>query len=80
MDSEAETLSELTFFMLYRSILVSGAGFIKIMDLLTEEGSTFDDFSSETSAEISIFSAQQDVGMLLLPMSVLDVWILMDFD
>ena len=30
--------------MLYRSILVSGADFIKIMDLLAREGSMFDDF------------------------------------
>ena len=31
--------------MLYRSILVSGAGFVKIMDLLAREGSIFDDFA-----------------------------------
>ena len=34
-------------FMLYRSIWVSGVDFIKIIDLLTEEGSTIDDFSSD---------------------------------
>ena len=34
-------------FMLYRSIWVSGADVIKSMDLLTVEGSTFDDLSSE---------------------------------
>ena len=34
-------------FMLYRFIWVSGAGLIRIMDLLTEEGSIFEDFSSE---------------------------------
>ena len=34
----AETVD---LFMLYRSILVSGADFIKIMDLLTEQGSKF---------------------------------------
>ena len=33
--------------MLYRSIWVSGAGFIKIMDLLAREGSMFDDFVAE---------------------------------
>ena len=33
--------------MLYRSIWLSEADFIKIMDLLTEDGSKFDDFSSE---------------------------------
>ena len=47
MDLEAETLSELKHFMLYRSILVSGTGFIKIMDLLAREGSMFDDFVAE---------------------------------
>ena len=30
--------------MLYGSILVSGAGFIKIMDFWAREGSIFDDF------------------------------------
>ena len=35
-------------FMLYRSTWVSGADFIKIMDCLAEDGSTFDDLSSET--------------------------------
>ena len=44
MDLEAETFSELRSFMLYRFILVSGAGFIKIMDLLTEEVSKFKEF------------------------------------
>ena len=34
-------------FMLYRSILVSGAGFIKIMCFLAREGSMFDDFVAE---------------------------------
>ena len=47
MDLEAETLSELRFCMLYRSMMVSGAGFIKIMDLLAREGSKFDDFVAE---------------------------------
>ena len=42
--------------MLHRSIWVAGADFIKNMDLLAEEGSNFDEFSSEKSAEISIFS------------------------
>ena len=32
-------------FMLYRSIWVSGADVMKIMDCLPEEGSTFVDFS-----------------------------------
>ena len=41
MDLEAETLSELTSFMLYRSILVSGADVIKHMEILTEKGSKF---------------------------------------
>ena len=47
MDLEAQTSSELRSFMLYRSIWVLGADFNKIVDLLTEEGSTFYDFSSE---------------------------------
>ena len=34
--------------MLYRSILVSGADFINIMDLLAREGSMFDDFVAGT--------------------------------
>ena len=33
--------------MLYRSILVSGADFIKIMDFGAREGSNFDDFVAE---------------------------------
>ena len=33
--------------MLYRSILVSGAGFIEVMDFLAREGSIFDDFVAE---------------------------------
>ena len=33
--------------MLYRSIWVSGADFIKIMELLTEEGSDVEDFGEE---------------------------------
>ena len=36
-------------FMLYRSIWVSGVDFIKFMDFVTEEGSTFDDFFQKTS-------------------------------
>ena len=47
MDLEAETLSELRFVMLYRSILVSGADFIKIIVLGAREGSMFDDFVAE---------------------------------
>ena len=46
--------------MLYRAILVSGADVIEIMYVFTKEGSTFDDFSSEKSAEISMFSPQQN--------------------
>ena len=38
--------------MLYRSIWLSGADVIEIMDFLTEEGSKFDDLSLEKSAEI----------------------------
>ena len=41
--------------MLYRSILVSRADFIKIIDFLAEEGSTFDNCHREQSAEISMF-------------------------
>ena len=33
--------------MFYRFILVSGAGFFKIMDLLAREGSMFNDFVAE---------------------------------
>ena len=33
--------------MLYRFILVSGAGFINFLDLLAREGSMFDDFVAE---------------------------------
>ena len=33
--------------MLYRSIMVSGAGFIKNMDFWAREGSMFDDFVAE---------------------------------
>ena len=33
--------------ILYRSIWVSGVDFIKNMDCLSEDGSNFDDFSSE---------------------------------
>ena len=33
--------------MHYKSILVSGADFIKNMDLLAREGSMFDDFVAE---------------------------------
>ena len=35
--------------MLYRSILVSGADVINIMDLLTEKGSSSQDFFQKTS-------------------------------
>ena len=42
--------------MLYRSIWVSGADFIKHMDFLAEEGSTFDDFPRKPSAEIDVFA------------------------
>ena len=34
---------EFFFFKLYRSILVLGADFVKIMDLFAREGSIFDD-------------------------------------
>ena len=47
MDLEAQTLSGLKYFKLYRSILVSGADFIKIMDLFAREGSIFDDVVAE---------------------------------
>ena len=48
IDLEAETLSELRFFvMLYRSILVLGAGFVKIIDFWAREGSMFDDVVAE---------------------------------
>ena len=47
MDLEAQTLTALKYFMLYRFIWISGADVIKHMDLLTEEGSKFDDFQSE---------------------------------
>ena len=49
--------------MIYRSILISGSDFINFMDLLAREGSMFEDFVAEKIIEISIFSAQQDVGM-----------------
>ena len=45
MDLEAQTFTELRSFMPHRSIWVSGADFVKIIDLLTEEGSNFDEFS-----------------------------------
>ena len=58
MDLEAQTLSELrSVYALSIYMLVSGADFIKIMDLLAEEGSKFDDFGEEKSAEISTVSA-----------------------
>ena len=49
--------------MLYRSILVPGAGFIKIMDLLAREGSMFDDVVAEQIGRGIDVSTQQDVGM-----------------
>ena len=43
--------------MLYRSILVSGADVIKIMDCLTEEGSIFKDFGEEkVGRDIDLFA------------------------
>ena len=33
--------------MLYRSMLVSGAGFLEITDFVAREGSMFDDFVAE---------------------------------
>ena len=47
MDLEAQTLSELKSFLLYPSILVSGADVIKMMDVLAREGSIFDGFVAE---------------------------------
>ena len=45
------------FFMPHRSIWVSGADFIKIMDLLTEEGSNFEDFGEEkVGRDIDLFA------------------------
>ena len=51
--------------MLYRFILVSGAGFIKIIDFLPREGSMLDDFVAENidGEIVFFFSAQQDVGI-----------------
>ena len=48
--------------MLYRFILVLGAEFIKIMDLLAREGSILDDFVAEKSMEISIFLPSKTWG------------------
>ena len=58
MDLEAENFVRIEiFFMFYRSIWVSGADFIKMMDLLTEDGSTFDDMSAETvGRDIDVFA------------------------
>ena len=48
MDLEAETLSELKYFYALSIYIGFGAGFIKIMDLLTEEGSKFYNFFKKT--------------------------------
>ena len=42
------------FFMLYRSIWVSGVDVMKIIDFLAEEGSKFVDCASDKSAEIRL--------------------------
>ena len=43
--------------MPHRSIWVSGADFIQIMDFLTEEGSNFEDFGEEkVGRDIDLFA------------------------